>query len=215
MYTPLQNILIADDNSDDIAIFETVVGKLPYANLIVAKDGKEAVLKSKNPRLALIFLDISMPELNGFESAEEILKISEAKGVPIIFQSADHDQGAIDRAKNLGAIDYITKPYDIKEIRSKIEKYLSEYVVQTKKRAYGYLKLRLSEIFFLCKDKESLEKGLRQCYEASEMETDGTPHDEYDLKIEPFLIALHNICNNSQSFKVNKNKIYELLKSTK
>lgn len=90
-----------------------------------AKNGKEALEKAKSFLPDLIFLDIIMPEMNGFEALEEIKKDESLKNIPVIVLSNLGQDTDIKKGKELGAIDYLIKAnFSMAEVIKKIEFYL-------------------------------------------------------------------------------------------
>ncbi len=90
-----------------------------------AKDGKEALEKIKSYNPDLVFLDIIMPEMNGFEVLEEIKKDEKFKNLPVIILSNLGQDTDITKGKELGAVDYLIKAnFSMAEVIEKIEFYL-------------------------------------------------------------------------------------------
>jgi two-component system, sensor histidine kinase and response regulator len=117
-------ILIVDDNHHNLQ----VLGKLLQENkyqIQFATNG-EAALEWLNKRLFdLILLDINMPVMNGFEVCLKIRSNQYLNNLPIIFLSADSDRESILKGFELGAQDYITKPFDSRELLSRVKTHLS------------------------------------------------------------------------------------------
>lgn len=105
-------ILIADDSSLARAMIADKLKKIAFINdensIFFAKDGEEAVTQYIQNSPTLVFMDLTMPNVNGFEAIEKIIAFdSMAK---IIAISADIQQLAINKIKELGAIGFIKKP---------------------------------------------------------------------------------------------------------
>ena len=106
-------ILIADDDESIRFVLSKALEKEGYLSL-QARDGKETIKLLESGPVSAIFLDIFMPDINGLDLIPEILKIQDT--IPIVVITAHGDtQTAIESAKQ-GAYDYITKPFDVKEI---------------------------------------------------------------------------------------------------
>ena len=106
-------ILIADDDESIRFVLSKALEKEGYLSL-QARDGKETIKLLESDPISAIFLDIFMPDINGLDLIPEILKIQDT--IPIVVITAHGDtQTAIESAKQ-GAYDYITKPFDVKEI---------------------------------------------------------------------------------------------------
>jgi len=84
-----------------------------FFNVIVAKDGKDGLKRFVNDKIDLIITDINMPNKNGLEMLNDIKSINPS--IPCIVTSA-YDINIVNKAKNLGACHYITKPFDIKDL---------------------------------------------------------------------------------------------------
>ncbi len=116
---PESRILIVDDNPRNIEI----LGKtLKNHNYIVefAMDGKGALEWIRNQMFDLILLDIMMPGLSGFEVCKKLRSIPKYDDVPVIFLTAEIDKKSIVKGLELGAQDYITKPFDIQELMARV-----------------------------------------------------------------------------------------------
>lgn len=111
-------ILIAEDDTNIRQGLEQTLAREGYT-LITAENGKVALEKYQQQKPDFIILDIMMPELDGYTVCREIRKTNEQ--IPIIFLSAKDEE--IDRVigLELGADDYISKPFGIHEIRARIK----------------------------------------------------------------------------------------------
>jgi CheY-like chemotaxis protein len=120
------DILLVDDNEDDVDIALRTFTRLKLKNHVyIARDGQEALdylnhVKQfeddiKNPTPDVIFLDISMPKLNGFEVLSAIKKNEDYCYIPVIMLSSSRNEKDIFRAFRLGAAAYIPKPLDNSE----------------------------------------------------------------------------------------------------
>ncbi|MCY4262486.1 MAG: sigma-54 dependent transcriptional regulator [Candidatus Dadabacteria bacterium] len=122
-------ILIADDEEDIRWILETSLRKLGF-EVECAQNGEEALQKAFERQYSLILLDINMPDMNGFD----VLASLRDRNVdsPIIFITAQNTvSNAID-SMQLGAYDYLTKPFDLDEIRLFAERAIRNYKTQKK-----------------------------------------------------------------------------------
>ncbi|MGA1874028.1 MAG: ATP-binding protein [bacterium] len=105
-----RNILIVEDDSQIRELICTCIG-LEHWNVLVAKDGIEAIEKIFQGSIDLVLLDINLPRLNGFDVCQ-IMKTSEkTKNIPVIILSASAQQSEIDQGFRMGANDYITHPF--------------------------------------------------------------------------------------------------------
>ncbi len=117
-----KTILIVDDASEDIDLLNAL---LVNYNRKLANNGKKAldIVMSKNPP-DLILLDIMMPDMSGIEVAKKIKETKSVKNIPIIFTTARDDEETILSGFKLGAVDYVTKPYNELELLARINTHL-------------------------------------------------------------------------------------------
>lgn len=97
---------------------------LPNASIIEAFDGHQAVELYKNEQPDLIFMDIQMPEMNGYEASLAIRSLEKNKKTPIIALTAGTLKDEKERCLEAGMDDYITKPYVTASIMTVINKWL-------------------------------------------------------------------------------------------
>lgn len=123
----LPNILIVDDTEENLIYLEAVIGKINL-NIIRAQSGAEALEKSKGTDLMLAILDVSMPEMTGYELAVKLNEARPGKNVPVIFLTARHyNSDDLLEGYNSGAVDYIFKPVSHYILQSKINIFLDLY----------------------------------------------------------------------------------------
>jgi PAS domain S-box-containing protein len=104
-------ILVVDDNPLNILLAQTMINNiLPDAVVWEAADGVEAIDLFIKHRPDIIFMDIQMPEKNGYEAAREIRKLETGKRIPIIALTAGIVKGEKERCVEAGMDDYISKP---------------------------------------------------------------------------------------------------------
>ena len=124
-----EKILIVDDNVQNIQILGRILSENGY-ELVIATGGEEAIKILKRIPVDLILLDINMPGLNGYETFEKIREIDKTKDIPIIFISALAEQEEKIKGLQIGASDYITKPFNKTELLLRIKVHLE---LKTKK----------------------------------------------------------------------------------
>jgi signal transduction histidine kinase len=114
------NILLVDDRPDKLMALEAILAN-PVQNLILARSGIEALRILLQQNFALIVLDVSMPGLDGFETASLIRQRRNSELTPIIFISAvNYDDIHLSRGYSLGAVDYILAPIVPEILRAKV-----------------------------------------------------------------------------------------------
>lgn len=121
-YTP--KILVVDDIEENLLTLKGNLRGLD-AEIITAYSGKEALLHVLRHDFALVILDVQMPEMNGYETAERIRLGKRNKHVPIIFLTAVYfDQNSVLKGYLSGAVDYLTKPFNRQILLSKVNVFL-------------------------------------------------------------------------------------------
>jgi len=91
----------------------------------IAYDGIEAMEKINTLRPDLILLDIMMPKMDGFEVLEKLKESPDTEGIPVIMLTARKNKEDMDRAREFGAVEYITKPFKAVEVVDKVLRHLS------------------------------------------------------------------------------------------
>lgn len=114
-------ILITDDKADNLTVLEAVLSSEDYV-LMRAQSGREAVELARHNTFACVLLDIQMPIMDGFETAEQIRSLPGCKTVPIIFLTAIYgDEAYVNHGYCSGAVDYIFKPFSPNILKSKVK----------------------------------------------------------------------------------------------
>ncbi len=143
-----QTVLIVDDVKENIDVLMQLLEK---HDLIPAIDGKRAIeIATQESNIDLILLDIMMPEMDGFEVCKVLKNNSKTSHIPVIFLSAKNRQEDIQKAFEVGGVDYITKPFYPDELLSRVNTHL-------KLRAYEKnLELKVQEEIQKNKIKEQM-----------------------------------------------------------
>ena len=116
-------ILIADDDRDILSIIETILQEDGYQTL-TASDGEQAVMLVQTHAVQLLILDIMMPKMNGLQAATQIRRLTNA---PILMLSAKGEQSDRVIGLNMGADDYVTKPFTPMELLARVNSQLRRY----------------------------------------------------------------------------------------
>ena len=119
----MHNILICDDQRDIVSALKIYLTPECY-QLFEAYTGKQALEIVKNEDIHLVLLDIMMPEMDGITAAS---KIREFSNVPIIFLTAKSETEDVVLGLNVGADDYITKPFVPVEVLARVRSHLRRY----------------------------------------------------------------------------------------
>lgn len=89
-------------------------------HMFYAKDGNMAIKLTKEKEFDLILLDIMMPEINGFEVCQQLKEDTKTANIPIIFLSGRDSSDDIQKAYEVGGVDYIIKPFIDIELKTKV-----------------------------------------------------------------------------------------------
>jgi PAS domain S-box-containing protein len=120
----MANVLLVDDRPENLLALEGILEPLGQ-NLIYANSGEDALRQLLRHDIALILLDVQMPELDGFETAQLIKQRERTSHVPIIFITAiSKDEEQVYRGYSAGAVDYVFKPFNPEVLRSKVSVFI-------------------------------------------------------------------------------------------
>ena len=111
------NILVCDDDKEIVEAIEIYLQQEGY-NILKAYDGEQALAMLKENEVHLLIIDVMMPKLDGIRAT---LKIREESSIPIIILSAKSEDSDKILGLNIGADDYITKPFNILEVKARIK----------------------------------------------------------------------------------------------
>lgn len=120
----MKKILLVEDNEMNRDMLSRTLAKRGF-EVSFAFDGKEGVQKSLNDSPDLVLMDMSLPELDGWQAVQEIRKDSRGLSVPIIALTAHALEGEKDRALASGCDDFDTKPVDLERLLGKINALLT------------------------------------------------------------------------------------------
>jgi signal transduction histidine kinase len=173
------NILMVDDQPAKLMSYEVMLGELGE-NLIKAQSGREALEILLKTDVAVVLMDVSMPELDGFELADMIRQHPRFQKLAIIFISAVHLTD-LDRLKGYqrGAVDYISVPVIPELLRAKVSVFAELHRRAQQLEALNRELRRLSSSLILMQDEErrriarELHDGLGQELTAAKMIVDG------------------------------------------
>jgi len=114
-----KNILIVEDDIDVAEMLDAYFRVQGY-DVTTVNWGEDALKSCRKKRPELIILDIRLPDIDGFEVAKELRQARRTENVPIIFLTEKRGRLDILQGLKLGADDYITKPFDIQELRLRV-----------------------------------------------------------------------------------------------
>lgn len=166
-------ILIVDDTEANIDILVEALGE--SYEVSVAMDGPSALETVKESPPDLILLDIMMPEMDGYEVCRRLKADRETEGIPIIFLTALTEIKNKTKGFSLGAVDYITKPFEVLEVQSRVNTHLSlKLAKEEQERQNEILEQRVRErTLELALTQEVTIEGLAALAEYRDPETGG------------------------------------------
>lgn len=121
-----KNILIVEDDETQRLSLKRILEAEGYTALIAADSAELTALLDEEKEIHLILLDIGLPWINGFELAEMMKQHQDLKKLPLVFLSAQAEPEDYDRAREVGAADYIKKPFDIEKLKITVAKLLEK-----------------------------------------------------------------------------------------
>ena len=183
----MYNILVVDDDKEIVESIEIFLKNEGY-NVYKAYNGMEALDVLVNNDVHLILMDIMMPKLDGIKAT---IKIREEKNIPIILVSAKSEDTDKIMGLNIGADDYITKPFNLLELIARVKSNLRRYVTLG---TYNNEKLGNNEVL--------ISGGLELNTSTKEVKVDGQIVTPIEFKILNLLIA-----NKGRVFSIDE--IYE------
>jgi putative two-component system response regulator len=116
----MATVLLCDDELMNRKVASKILSKEGFS-VIEAKNGKEAIEVLQNNKIDLILMDLMMPVMDGYETTKIIKEDDELSTIPLIIISALSDKEAITKGLELGADEYLTKPFDLTDFRLRIK----------------------------------------------------------------------------------------------
>lgn len=161
------NILIVDDVPANLILLSDMIKELGYIPrpVVSVKQAQEAIIK-KMPHL--ILLDISMPDITGFEYCTMLKKDVRTKDIPIIFISALDSVEDKVKGFRLGAVDYISKPFEKEEMSVRLNTHLKIYRMQQELESYNrrLYKMLNDQLRLATEEQKNILKALANVVEA-------------------------------------------------
>ena len=113
-------ILIVDDNPTNLSVLSQTLKSADY-KVRMAVDGEDALAQIDRAHPELILLDVQMPKIDGFETCRRLQAAPTTRGIPIIFTTALADRDNKLKGLELGAVDYVTKPFEPEEVLARVK----------------------------------------------------------------------------------------------
>lgn len=124
-------ILVVDDTVANLEVMDEILSSAQY-RVSAVTSGKRALKQLQEQTPALILLDIQMPEMDGFETCQQIKANPDTASIPIVFITALSDAESIVKGFSLGAVDYITKPFRETELLARVRTQIDLYLLTEK-----------------------------------------------------------------------------------
>jgi signal transduction histidine kinase len=164
------NILLVDDRLENLLALEAILGPLGH-NLVKAHSGTDALKCLLTQDFAVILLDVQMPGMDGFETAELIRGRARSQDTPIIFLTAvNTSEMHVFRGYALGAVDYLLKPIVPEILISKVSVFVDLFVKTEKiRRQAAELESTVRELEIQIAERKRSEQALRQARDELEL----------------------------------------------
>lgn len=173
-------ILIVDDTLTNLEVLFDCLTQAGF-RILVAEDGESALQKAKYALPNLILLDILMPGLDGFETCRQLKANAATAAVPVIFMTALTE--TVDKVKGfqLGAVDYITKPFQQEEVLARVQTHLQL------QRLTQQLQIQNQSLEQEVQERKRLEQKLLHQYQRSQLFAEVTLKIRQSLQLEEIL----------------------------
>lgn len=121
----MNKILVCDDEKDIVSALQIYLSTAGY-EVIPAYSGKQALERLQETQIDLVLMDIMMPEMDGLTA---VAKLRETSNVPVLFLTAKSEDADLILGLNMGADDYITKPFKPMEVIARVRSHLRRYTM--------------------------------------------------------------------------------------
>jgi len=122
------DLLVVDDSKAALFLFKKIIGLtgVPINKLLTAENGIKALEVLKENKVDFIMTDINMPEMDGFEFLKHLKEDDKFKDIPVVVITTEGRGKYVDRAMELGAMNYLKKPFKPEQVKSLILEALGE-----------------------------------------------------------------------------------------
>lgn len=194
----MKKVLIIEDDS---LLRESVAELLELSGykVITASNGKKGLLSVKEETPDIVVCDIMMPELDGYGVLEALSGDKNLRQIPFIFVSAKTEHKEIRKGMDLGADDYLTKPFEEKELISAIESRLAKVAILKEEHASGGLLSRHEDILDIDELKNFFsDEGEYFTYEEGDVIYAEGNHSNYIFLVEAGMVKTHRVEKNGR-----------------
>jgi DNA-binding response OmpR family regulator len=122
----MAKILIAEDEKD-IRDLITLTLSFSGHEVVAVVNGEEAYHKAKEILPDLVLMDVRMPRMTGYEACKAMKKESKTKDIPVVFLSAKGQEAEVQTGLEVGAVDYILKPFSLDQLTERVRLLLQQY----------------------------------------------------------------------------------------
>ena len=136
MATDVPGILIVDDNEDNRYTLQLMLESDGHERIASAANGNEAIALIEKEKFSLVLLDLMMPDLNGDEVLKVIKSDPDKRDIPVVMISADTDAEKVSQCIELGADDYLPKPFNPTILRARIAAALRRHSLRALENEY-------------------------------------------------------------------------------
>jgi CheY-like chemotaxis protein len=123
MTSPRKKILLVDDSRIVLRVEQLILSRGPY-DLVMARDGSEALEQAKTERPDLILMDLVMPRMNGLEAVRRLRANEATKLIPVIMVTTLGEADSMEAGFESGCSDYVTKPIEATLLLAKVRDHL-------------------------------------------------------------------------------------------
>ncbi|MEN9240291.1 MAG: response regulator [Thermostichales cyanobacterium SZTDM-1c_bins_54] len=156
------NVLLVDDTPDNLRLLSSILSDQGYKVRSVIRGSMALTAVQASPP-ELILLDITMPEMSGYEVCQRLKQEPKTADIPVIFISALDDVLDKVRAFQVGGVDYLTKPFFVDEVIARVEVHLENSYLQRLLQERADNMEQVQETIATLKDRvQALESRLRQ-----------------------------------------------------
>jgi class 3 adenylate cyclase len=145
-------ILVIDDTAENLQVVSTILRGAAYA-VSVARSGQQGLDIAQRTPPDLILLDLVMPGMDGFEACRQFKSNPALREIPVIFLTASHESNDVLKGFELGAVDYVTKPFNAAELLSRVQTHIQLRAARLKlstlaRQLARYLSPQVHEMIF-------------------------------------------------------------------